>query len=193
MTAQNRNFDEPLNCPECGAVNFGASEKCWLCGHILTIGAKTTFSPDRPPLSIDASHATDASRTYSLSTLFLLVTMAAVLCGITAVAPGLGIVLMILAVPALVRTFAYSAGQKNMGKRVMPYENLAMFLLSMGIVFLIIIAASIAFVAACFVSVIAPANQLGSAALGPAMIISGAVALFVAGFLFVKTWPKRNR
>jgi hypothetical protein len=48
--------------------------------------------------------ATAPPQSYSLATLMLIVTLVSIICGITSLAPGLGVVMWIVAVPALVRT-----------------------------------------------------------------------------------------
>src|SRR5947209_19328352 len=108
--------NSPSNCPECGAPLAAGAEKCWLCAikHERPIGADrapAAESPPEPPVaaSLDASPPpgdTSLNRTFSLSSLFLWTTLLAVILGVVRIAPGLGIGLAILSLPAALFTVA---------------------------------------------------------------------------------------
>jgi len=172
--------------------------KCWLCGRNLEGGVSWT----RPPQAHAALHAPQLlaklPNTYSLSTLFLLVTLACVLLGISAAAPGLGIPLAVMALPALIRTFASARVKGKDIASVSAPQAIGAFVLSLGVVFLVVIAASIAFLAACFVTCVglAATSKLSSGS-NYVMIfafgVPGLFALYVAIRLLIRTWPGREQ
>ena len=85
-------------CAECGAAIDAGQSRCWLCkservGH-------APVNPYASPLPTQDNLAWQ----FSLSSLFLITTLIAVCLGVTLLMPGLGVLLWIFAVPALVRT-----------------------------------------------------------------------------------------
>ena len=79
----------------------------------------------------------------------LLVTLAAVLCGLTAAAPGLGIPLAVLVTPALIRTFAVSNVSRAQGIEPSAEAKLASFVASIGLMLLIVVAGFAVFFVGC--------------------------------------------
>ena len=115
-------------CPECGAVVQG--NVCWLCRRTLT-----DTQPHQPDLAARIEHARKSPQTFGLSTLFLFITVIAVCLGVFFAAPGLGILLTVIVVPAFIRTSAAtSAGEKAAGRPVGVPEKVGLFLGSLGIV-----------------------------------------------------------
>ncbi|HUY34979.1 MAG TPA: hypothetical protein VMV69_19685 [Pirellulales bacterium] len=104
----------PATCPECGADYPSIGQRCWLCGAAPPDGAAL---PDRAaPTAGNApenSIASSTRHTFSLISLFLVMTLVAVCLGVFAAAPGLGIVLAIVATPALVRTMIVSSRRRR--------------------------------------------------------------------------------
>src|SRR4051812_25089350 len=104
---ENLSHANTFPCPECGAVNPVGVSQCFLCGR----------KPDRRGAAIELPATFTASdivtaqpsargmSTYSLSSLFLIVTLAAVCFGFIARAPGLAIPIVLLITPALLSTF----------------------------------------------------------------------------------------
>ena len=80
----------PVTCPQCGAVNSAGGQPCWLCRRLLdridTNAGTTSSSGGSPTVPVRRVVTSRGPATYSLSTLMLLVTLAAVLCGLTAAA-----------------------------------------------------------------------------------------------------------
>src|SRR5205823_4243666 len=64
--------------------------------------------------------------------------------------PGLGILLTVLATPALVRTMIATNRRKQTGKRITPEAKVLEFVVSLVIVTLVGIAGCIAFLIVCF-------------------------------------------
>jgi hypothetical protein len=116
-------------CPRCRAENAPQAPRCWLCGIALpaSVGRPPALSDRAPALIEDVEIVPEARATFSLTTLFLLTTLIAVCFGLFAIAPGLGILLAIAAVPAFLRTtlVAYRRGQ--LGRDISPARKIALF------------------------------------------------------------------
>ena len=109
-------------CPECRAVCQPRAAHCWLCGGELGRGAEVAgssvpsgavFAWDRqPPGKMDRR----PSFQFGLSTLLLMVTFAAIVFSTFKMAPGLGIALVVLAGPALIRVSLRSMAAQASGQ-----------------------------------------------------------------------------
>src|SRR5262245_58847993 len=95
-------------CPECGAELAAGQTQCWLCRG--TPGGEAKSEPARLPRSAAAENA---SAQFSLSSLMLVMTLIAVCLGLLKVSPGYGILLIIVATPALVRTMVATTRRKQ--------------------------------------------------------------------------------
>jgi len=182
--------DTPTNrarrvCASCGAIVAG--DRCWLCGGSAT--AVGTVQDQRTA----ASRREPGSQTFALSSLFLFITLISVCLGVFVAVPGLGILLAILTVPALVRASVLASrdraqsGGENVGNKV------AYFLSSLGVVFLIALAGVASFFAACFVACPIVMATESEGLVGFFMIVAGLIALTVVGRLLYKTWPRRRK
>ena len=89
-------------------------------------------------------------RTFTLSSLFLVMTLIAVCLGVAVQLPGLGIPLAILCTPALIRTMLIRARRRAKGRSMTAGEKVLVFLGSLAVVTTIAVAAGGAFVAVCF-------------------------------------------
>ena len=92
---------------------------------------------------------TVAAATFSLSSVFLVMTLAAVAAGVLAAAPGLGVLFLFIATPALIRTMEVSFLRKLQGTPMTPRAKVLEFLLSIAIVVLILVCTYIALFVAC--------------------------------------------
>jgi hypothetical protein len=126
---------------------------------------------------------------FSLVTLLLIMDLAAVILGTLLIAPGLGITLIVFAVPALVR--AVMAGRQRLarGETLTTTSKIVDFVTSVAIVWAISIAASIAFAVTCTAAVLPAALRSPS---GPAFLEGNSI-IFGAGFglvcgAIVATW-----
>lgn len=178
-----------LRCSECGGANFTTAKKCYLCGKELTPPLPGALPPPLP-------QPTRGPWTYSLSTLFLIVTLAGVCFGLIAAAPGLGIPVAVLIAPAFIRTLVITAQRRAHGDKPTAEEKVGGFFASLAIVLAIVLAAGAAFFAACSVVCLTTVNSrrmsdgtMVALALGAGAI----VALPVGIWILVRTWPKRRR
>ena len=126
----------------------------------------------------------------------LLVTLAGVLCGLTAAAPGLGIPLAVLVTPALIRTFAVSNVSRAQGIEPSAEAKLASFVASIGLMLLIVVAGFAVFFVGCCVAFSASTPNQGGIFGNPSLVIIVLTFIAVAGvmiWLFIKYWPRRSR
>jgi hypothetical protein len=96
MTGSNSQQNVSPVCPECGAENYRGAVKCHICWHDFTAEESAALPPQTTPTLV-ASRKIEAPvpapKTYSLSSLFLGVTLLCILIGLGPVAPGLAILL----------------------------------------------------------------------------------------------------
>jgi hypothetical protein len=180
-------------CPECGAVVEG--NRCWLCHRPLT-----AEQPGLAPSTARLAGQQTSQQTFGLSTLFLVITVIAVCLGVFVAAPGLGILLAVIAVPAFVRTSAATSAQERAaGRPVDVPDKVGLFLGSVGVILLIGLAGFGAFFAACWASCAALSvtgafrGGGGNAALVWINLFAGGIALAFVVWLIRKTWPRRHR
>lgn len=177
-------------CRECGAAYPLTGQKCWLCGAELPERAAfPTASASENPF------ASSAHRTFSLSSLFLVITLAAICLGVFAAAPGLGIFLAIVSTPALARTVVVSSRRAQTGASMSVGQKLLNFAGALGVVAVTVVTASgIAMLTTCF-------TVLGGMAVGArenlvfpfAFIVGGAVGIGLITCVLYALWGRRSR
>ena len=208
MSQQNAKLTGPPGgCPECGARVKATDAKCWLCGRELVVQAEIVSEDDSP---FAASWNPRAGTTpvpwqFSLESLLMVITLAAVCLGAFAATPGLGILALIVATPALIRTLYEGHQVRKAGKTMSLGEKLLAFSASAGIALAALVAAAGAFFVACTASIAAvcfsSAAGSGSGGVGPAaeqalfmtcLIVCGLASLAAFAGIFWLTWPKRR-
>ena len=178
--------DSERICPECGAVLPPGTERCWLCR-----------SGTQPAVTESASPSAPAERRapiqFSLASLMLLITLWAVVLGVFSISPGVGIGLMILATPAVIRTVILASRGRTGGRPMPVGAKVWVFTGTLGLLAIIAVAVSAAFVVTCF--------PLGLAAFGSGseliMLLAWVVGI-AAGLLvfyglfrwFRRLWPR---
>lgn len=178
-------------CPACGAGITPGQSACWLCfaplhqAHFAALPA----IPADPKLTANPGQ-------FSIATILLVTTLIAVCLGVFRYSPGLGIVLIIFAAPALVRTVYVGRREKRHGQRMTIGGKVGHFFLSLAIMYAVWTAAAMAFFITCAGSlgVAALANSASSQAGGSVMVIgliaSLVLSLVVAVVILRATWPK---
>lgn len=185
-------------CRECGAELGAGDERCWLCRRDLVIDAEVV-ELEPPPVVRPAVSPLQ----FSLETLLLIVTLSAVCLGALVAVPGLGVLLLVIAVPALVRTCLTGIRSKKLGGKLTATDKVMAFLASAAITWAALIAAGMAFFTACTASLLTGAaisnvagNSLDSAAgnflLWTAVAICGAASIAAFVGMFWLTWPARR-
>ncbi len=135
-------------CPSCNARQVPGDLQCWLCGAKASVAALAGSRPDTSSPSLP-DVAQTAGR-FSLATLMLFMTLAAIVCGVIGIAPGLGIFLAIVLIPILAHTFILSSREESRGHALRPGQMIQLFLMSVAVVCMTGLAASIAFGVTCF-------------------------------------------
>jgi hypothetical protein len=106
--------------------------------------------------------AKETAATFSLSSVFLVMTLAAVAAGVLAAAPGLGILFLVIATPALARTMVVSSQRKRLGVAMTPGAKILHFLHSTALTLVILASIVICVTAALVVALfVACANAIG--------------------------------
>src|SRR5262249_46008871 len=131
----NEPVPELVNCPHCGAKNPAIEQDCRECGRPLAVFIG-------PPAQI---------RRIGLGTLIILIGEVAVCLALMRALAGLGIVMLLILVPAHVRTVVAVERRKADERPMSREETLEAFFASMGLMLVIGVAAGIAFFATCFV------------------------------------------
>jgi hypothetical protein len=188
-------------CPECGAELGVDDERCWLCRRDLVIDAELVETPKATGQSpFAAVHPLQ----FSLETLLLIVTLSAVCLGALVAAPGLGVLALVIAVPALIRTCLTGISSKRLTGKLTVTDKIMAFLASAAITWAALVAAGIAFFAACTVSVFAAVavgqaqgsrpidNTLANLLIWTAVVFCGVVSIGAFAGIFWLTWPKRQ-
>jgi hypothetical protein len=122
---------------------------------------------------------TDLDRTFSLSTVFLWTTLVAVVTGVARIAPGAGVLLALLSVPAALRTIGTARHRmRATGESMNTLEKIEVFASSFALVIAIIAAAAAAFVAACTTAAVgsAPIRLIDGS---PARVASAIVVIAI--------------
>lgn len=149
-------------CPECGAVVQPADAACWLCHRPLAVMAEVVESPPVVPDWEQRRRANPAQ--FSLESLMLVVTLVAVCLGMMMALPGLGILISIVAAPALVRTLIAGYQEKVAGGHLTLAEKVMAFVASTGVTLAVLVTGFAAFGAACFGSCLVVVGMEGSGA-----------------------------
>lgn len=120
--------DTTIFCPHCEAKQLGPSETCWLC-HQPLADEPTTAMP--PPTVLQSREP--EGMTFSLATMFLIVTLVSVGMGLLVALPGLGVLACIVMVPVLVRTMRVVRHREARGQDVRPAEKVLLFVTSYSV------------------------------------------------------------
>ena len=131
------------HCPECQATRRPDAKYCWLCGAALEPIAAEAVQP-----SVGSERR--AAYQFGLSTLMLMVTLAAVVLSVFRMSLGVGLALVFLTTPALVRTCITAARRKARGQPMSPLAKTGVFAATFGIVVVVVAASIAAFFAVCF-------------------------------------------
>ena len=161
-------------CPQCSAELSQSATTCWLCDAPCESGPANverqlleTPVPRRGPW------------TFSLMSLFAVMTATAVLLGLAAIAPGLAMVMTVLSIPAWIRASTYSRRWRHAGHPLTPGEQFVSFMGSLVVVATMALATIVAFCCVCF-----PLGALSFEGLPPSLALPlfwGAWGLGIAG------------
>lgn len=179
-------FPPYVNCPHCAARNSANGDRCGTCGHPLTL---YIGPPEHLPRRLD------------LGSLMILIALIAVCLGVVREIPVLGVLLLAVTVPALLRTFVWIARVKGDGLPMLWPEKLGAFAASAGIVWLILTGTGAAFAFAFTLGTLAGAavqtvlvgSPAGGAIVPFVSVPIGCVGAGLAVFFLVKVlWPIKD-
>jgi hypothetical protein len=184
------------SCPKCGAVRKPGRSKCWLCsaalpppgtgsaafGDVAAIWEPPRLEPPAGPFQ------------YGLSSLFLIITLGAILCSIAVMEPGLGIAAAILATPALIWTIVAAARRGNRGQPMSAEKKINTFVLALlafaGGAVVVIGAFVMAMIGSCMAI---NGDRIDGGNETIPIVIGGLVAVAVAGVLVRVVWKHLHR
>lgn len=128
----------PKKCRHCGAGNPEGDLKCWLCSASLDAADKSadgslgSTSIEMPLATAVGSTTPLGSGQMQLATIFLLMTLSAVIVALIGAAPGLGILMAIVATPPVIRTMLVVKRRAQSGQQVGAVQKVLLFLSSLG-------------------------------------------------------------
>jgi hypothetical protein len=192
LPTTDKNFGPPAFCPSCGAGIEPQRTHCWLC-H-----APLDALPVVDAVVVDEKLAAAHPAQFTIATILLITTLAAVLLGVFRLNAPLGVVLAIFSVPALVRTASVARREKRHGQRVSTAGKIGHFFLSFLIMYAVWTAASMAFTIAAMgtcLAAVATSNVSENVAMGVGIVgllLSLVVGLAAAGTVLWATWPKKD-
>lgn len=174
-------------CPECGAKIRGPrATRCWMCQEPFTAMVRRDDGPN--PFRLPEPKA-DSPAWAVFGALAILI------CGgLMFDAPGILVVLCILLVPALVRTLVATTRTRA---PLSVGSTLLAFFSSIGIVTVVGIAATAAFLATCFAACLGGVVMSGPGLRGIngilifGCVLGGLIALVVFVLLMRALWPKK--
>ncbi len=189
-------------CPDCGAAIRPDTAACWLCRRPLVITAELVEGGTPPKSAFVAANRANPAL-FSLETLMLVITLIAVCLGVIMAAPGLGVVVALVAGPALVRSLVAGYQERQAGTPMTLGDKLLTFVASTGVSLAVLVTGWTAFAAACMGScfVAAGIDEFGGGAWfrvnGDSIFfvlfaVSGTIGLATAGWLFWVLRPRRK-
>ncbi len=141
-----------LACRQCSAPIPTRARYCWMCGvpvrpeEPVAARPASTEEPNAAPAEIVEPRA---AYQFGISTVMLIITLSAVLLGVFQMQPGIGLALLFLLTPALVRTCVTAARREARGQPMSPTAKLGVFGSTVGIVIVVVAASIAAFFAVC--------------------------------------------
>ncbi len=179
-----------VRCPGCGAYNQPGTPVCYLCRYEIGPGAERV----RPSRGGGETLAPVGSRSSSELTLVMLAIIVGVVClGVGRETPVYGIVLAVVAAPALVWTEVVARRERARGLAATAPGRVTTFLVTLAVVASVFISAVIAFVITCFPIGLAAFAQESQALLVVALIAGGFAAVAAAWLTYRKIRPRTTK
>jgi MFS family permease len=180
MSQANSGLEPEPRCWDCGAVNDAGSSECWLCQR-----RDWRRNPGPGWDESSQAHITPRGPIASISRLMVLTAVIAVLIGLFVVAPGLAIVLLVGALPAVAVTETKANHRRQRGEAMSGIER---FLWIVGLM----IAIPFALIAAIMAPLIVVVSSVGRGADPAAAIFIVLVVVFL-GFFIIAILLARSR
>lgn len=182
----------PIICQHCGAKQIGLAIACWLCKESLATPVARESEAEESALPYP-----DQGLSFSLATLFLIITLASVCMGLLVAAPGLGVFACIIMVPVFFRTMRVVRHRERMGESISPLQKVMMFstsfALSSVLVIVVCVSAFCSFCGVCL-AVVAVGGSAGGDFVPWAVGLSfGAVASIAVAVQMIRWMRRRYR
>jgi hypothetical protein len=129
---------------------------------------------------------------FTLGSLMLVIALVAVCLGVLREVPGLGVILILVATPALARTLGAASHRKRVGRPMTAVEKVEAFVASVGVVTAIGVSALIAFVATCVPVGFVTLSASFEAGLILAVVVGLVAAVAVGVPMIRRLWPRRD-
>jgi len=192
-------FSAERRCRNCGAKIKAGAKECWLCAEEASIRAGT---PEDEAWERDLAQRItlpEPRNEFGVMSVFGILSIL-IGVGLVIAAPGILVILFIVATPVLIRTMIVSRKETPAGPMTGP-GMVGFFFSTLGVIVMVGLASFAAFYATCFVVCL---GFLGTGGVGRggrwnegtiliASIGAGLVpGLFVAYWLFRRLWPRRG-
>lgn len=161
-----------LLCPDCGHPRLPGELRCGQCQmrHEAQADVVAALTPVPPLLP-----------QFSLATLFFSVTWIAICLGSLKLSPCIGMLLIFLTMPALLRTLALGLRDREAGLPIRPRKRLATFFASLAIMLLVLIVSGGIFAASLWIVLsVASGPPFPAAIHTAAAILAMTVGVFAA-------------
>ena len=168
-----------LRCPRCSALCWAGEARCPACGHVPAPAAAISAAP---------------GFRFGLGSIMMGIALVAVILGAFRLAPGVGILLLALGTPALIRTSLIAGRRRERGRPLSTEELLGVAIISAGVVILIGFAMVVSFSATCTAGLFA-FEAVGGIYLGfmISILVGLAAGTFVLFRLGRQFWPHKDR
>lgn len=187
-------------CPHCGAeIIWLEVNQCWLCHESLSPLVEEGQVAGRALMQTERNRLRESGADHPAWMVFGVLTLLVCL-GLMLEAPGVLVVLLILATPALVRLVVVSIRATSQRQSPSALTMVGLFFSTLGIAAIVGLASAAAFFATCFVvclggSSLSELNRGGVPAdwiLVVSVCIGLVIALAVAALLVYWLWPRRR-
>ncbi len=181
-------------CPRCRNPVSAKIGQCWKCGTRLKFvpAAKNDIAPGPkeaavPAVLVSRSEPAINSSSFGLAGLLLTITLIAVCLALFAAAPGLGIIMAVLALPAFIRTLMVVEQRKKSGKPVSTNAKVGLYLGSFGVTLVVTIvtvfASALTFCLSCLGGLALMTNSGQRYSEGMIIFIAIGLTILVTGLL----------
>ena len=172
------NSSAKSKCPWCQTEVKSAAGYCGKCGAYLEIDPSGAIQVQSDKL--ENTNEASVGYQFSVSTMLLVTTLVAVCVALFAAAPGLGILLSIIAVPPFIRTLMLVRRRKVKGQEVSTAAKVGLYLGSLGVTLVItyvtLIASLLTFCLSCMGVFAAGGGNNETGAFAVAILLSLAIA-----------------
>jgi hypothetical protein len=194
------NITAERRCPNCGAVIKAGARECWLCQEDTAIRAGTPEQEAQDREFLARIKLPEPQNEFGVMAVFGI--LAVLLCiGLAIDAPGILIILLVVAAPVLIRTMIV-ARKQTQGTPMTGPAMAGFFFSTLGVIVMVGLASFAAFYATCFVvclgglavgNVIQPRGDSAITLLLVASVGAGLVpGCAVAYTLLRRFWPRRG-